>query len=138
MSWTDVAGARCGVAAGAIKTPGHDDVVVLALDRPGVTAAVTTRSTAAAAPCVWTRARVPGPCRAIVVNSGNANAATGQQGHLDVERPARAAAEVLSCAPSAVLVASTGVIGQPLPMDRLLPAVRSAGRLRIDQRDYRT
>lgn len=124
--YTSVEGARCGVTSGYIKGKGprRDDVAVL--HAPGLAAALTTRSTAAAAPCRWTRARVPGPVEAVVVNAGNANASTGPQGEADVQATAIAAAEVLGCAPERVLVCSTGVIGQPLPMDRLLPAVREA------------
>ncbi|MCB9762131.1 MAG: bifunctional glutamate N-acetyltransferase/amino-acid acetyltransferase ArgJ [Alphaproteobacteria bacterium] len=123
--WGDVPGARCGVAAGRIKaTADRDDVVVL--HAPGVAAAVTTASTAAAAPCLWTRARVPGPVEAVVVNAGNANAATGARGEADCADTAATVAAALSCDPDAVLVCSTGVIGVPLPMERLLPAVRQA------------
>lgn len=124
-TWTSVRGARCGVARGRIKWKAdRDDVVVFVA--PGTAAAVITRSTAAAPPCLWTRARVPGAGHAVVVNSGNANAATGQPGLLDAAATAAAVAEVLGCAADAVLVCSTGVIGVPLPMDRLLPAVRTA------------
>jgi glutamate N-acetyltransferase/amino-acid N-acetyltransferase len=124
-TWTSVSGARCGVACGSIKpTTTTPDVVVLEAD--GVAAAVITRSTAAAPPCTWSRARVPGPVRAVVVNSGNANAATGAPGMADVAATAAAVAEVLGCTTDAVLVCSTGVIGVPLPMDRLLPAAAAA------------
>lgn len=127
-TFTDIAGALAGVAEGAIKRPGRDDVVVLVA--PGSVAAVTTRSTAAAAPCLWTRALAPGRARAVVVNAGNANASTGAQGEADVRATAEAAARALGCEPSEVLVCSTGVIGVPMPMDRLLPAVgRAAGDL---------
>ena len=125
---TDVAGVSVGVAEGAIKKPGRDDVVVLFA--PGTAAAVTTRSTAAAAPCRWTRSLVPGRVTAVVVNAGNANASTGAQGEADVVRTAEAVAGVLRCEPREVLVCSTGVIGVPLPMDRLLPAVESAAAAR--------
>lgn len=124
-TWTTVLGARCGVACGQIKpTNTSPDVVVLSA--PGGAAAVTTRSTAAAPPCLWTRQRVPGPAQAVVINSGNANAATGGPGLADAEATAAAVADVLGCASDAVLVCSTGVIGVPLPMGRLLPAARAA------------
>ena len=124
MSLTKVPGVTVGVAAGAIKYANRDDVVVIAA--PGPTAAVTTRSTAAAAPCSWTRARVPTVCHAVVVNSGNANASTGQQGHTDTRAMAQAVADQLGCSADEVLVCSTGVIGVPMPMERVLPAVRAA------------
>lgn len=125
-TWTTVAGTQVGVAQGDIKGNKklRDDVAVLVA--PGVAAALTTTSSAAAAPCRWTRARVPGPVHAVVVNAGNANAATGAQGHLDTAATAAAAAAVLGCPADQVLVCSTGVIGVPMPMDRLLPAVKHA------------
>lgn len=123
-TYTSVPGTRVGVAQGAIKRAGRDDVVVFVAE--GATAAVTTRSTAASAPCLWTRARVPARRVAAVVNSGNANASTGRQGHLDAAAMAQAVAEVLGCAADDVLVCSTGVIGVPMPMARVLPAVRAA------------
>lgn len=125
-TWTSVAGTSCGVAQGYIKGKGarRDDVAVMVA--PGVAAALTTASTAAAAPCRWTRSRVPGLVHAVVVNAGNANASTGAQGERDTAETAAAVAGVLGCAVDQVLVCSTGVIGVPLPMDRLLPAAREA------------
>lgn len=131
----DVPGLRVSTACGSVKHPGRTapDVVVIAADGPVSAAGLTTTSTAAAAACRWTRARVPGRRRALVVNSGNANAATGSQGEADNAALASAAAAVLACSADDVLVCSTGVIGVPLPMDRLLPAVRTAaGRTRTD------
>ena len=127
-TFTTVPGTSVGVVAAGIKKPkeppSRDDVVVL--HAPGVAAAVTTRSTAAAAPCAWTRARAPGAVTAVVVNSGNANASTGAAGARDVAETAAAVAEALSCPVDQVLVCSTGVIGVPLPMNRLVPAARQA------------
>mgnify|MGYP000147086076 FL=1 len=123
-----VPGVSVGVANGSVKKPGRTqpDVVVVATDAPASFAAVTTTSTAAAAACLWTRARVPALRRAVVVNSGNANAATGRQGVQDNLAMAAAVAEQLGCVPDDVLVCSTGVIGVPLPMERLAPAVTVA------------
>jgi glutamate N-acetyltransferase/amino-acid N-acetyltransferase len=73
-----------------------------------------------AAPVQWCRAHLPADdIRAIVVNAGNANAATGEQGAANVARTAAVAGALLSCRPDQVLVASTGVIGRQLPMDKL-------------------
>lgn len=123
-----VPGTTAGVVAAGIKKPdqppSRDDVIVIVA--PGVAAGVTTRSTAAAAPCRWTRARLPGPCQAVVINAGNANAATGPQGEVDAAAMAEAAAQTLGCSPDAVLVCSTGVIGVPMPMFRVIPAVQAA------------
>lgn len=123
-----IAAVKTGVASGAVKRPSdtRPDVAIIATDRPVSVAGLTTRSTAAAASCLWTRARVPGLCRAVVVNSGNANAATGRQGVDDNRAMAAAVAEVLQCEADEVLVCSTGVIGVPLPMERLLPGIAEA------------
>lgn len=131
--WTSVPGTSVGVTCGSVKRPGltADDVVVLAAS--GMTGAVITRSTAASAPCLWTRANVPGRCHAVVINAGNANASTGEQGVADTRAMAQAAAGKLGCTAQEVLVCSTGVIGVPLPMDRVIPAVeRAAGDLAAD------
>src|SRR5258708_17021282 len=73
-----------------------------------------------ASPCVVTRRHVErGPLRAIDVNSGNANACTGEQGERDAIAMAEAAAAVVGCSPYEVAVASTGVIGFKLPVDRI-------------------
>lgn len=133
-SWTTVAGTRVGVAGGAIKSRDCKDVAVLVA--PGITAGVITISTAAAAPCHYTRKLLPGYATAVVVNSGNANASTGEQGVSDTRQMAFRAAQVLNVPPAQVLVCSTGVIGQPLPMDRLLPAIgRAASDLSADGTD---
>lgn len=127
-TWASVPGTAAGVISAGIKKPtappSRDDVVVLLA--PGTAAAVTTRSTAAAAPCLWTRARVPGPVTAVVVNSGNANASTGPQGVEDTAATAAVVADELGCSPDAVLVCSTGVIGVPMPMPRMLAGARAA------------
>ena len=124
--WLATPGTRAGVAAADVKGNGveRDDVAILLA--PGVAAGVTTTSTAAAASCHWTRARLPGPAQAVVVNAGNANAATGQRGVDDNAAMAQAVADALGCGVDGVLVCSTGVIGVPLPMDRLLPGIRRA------------
>ena len=121
-----VPGTSGGTAAADVKGNAQERADVAVFVAPGVGAAVTTRSTAAAASCLWTRARVPGPVHAVVVNAGNANAATGEQGVNDNAAMANAAAETLGCDPDTVLVCSTGVIGLPLPMERLLPGIHAA------------
>ena len=127
-----VAGVSLGVAVAAVKKPSstRDDVLLLRVDGPHpAAAAVTTTSTAAAAPCLWTRARVPSTARGLLINSGNANAATGPQGVVDNAAMAAAAATALGLEPDDVLVCSTGVIGVPMPMDRLIPGIARAGAL---------
>ncbi|MDP6942685.1 MAG: bifunctional glutamate N-acetyltransferase/amino-acid acetyltransferase ArgJ [Myxococcota bacterium] len=126
VDWTDIAGARLGVAGAGLKGSGGDDLVVL--HAPGMAAAVTTQSTAAAAPCRWTRDRVPGPIHAVVVNAGNANAATGPEGEQHTATMAKATAAALGCAVDQVLVCSTGVIGVPLSIAPVVDAIEGASR----------
>ncbi len=101
------------------------DIALVISDRPAVAAGVFTANQVQAAPVIWSRAVVGGrrPVRAVLVNSGNANACTGTHGRLAVERSAAALASVLGCAPHEVLLASTGVIGVPLPVERLVAAM---------------
>jgi glutamate N-acetyltransferase/amino-acid N-acetyltransferase len=124
-------GFRAGVAAAGIR--GDDDVdrldvAVLVSDRPCVAAGVFTRNLVKAAPVVISQLtlRRHGVIRAVVTNSGNANACTGPQGFRDALRTATAAADCCDADPSEVLVCSTGVIGRPLPMIRVLDGVRAA------------
>ncbi|SJN32116.1 Glutamate N-acetyltransferase / N-acetylglutamate synthase [Micrococcus lylae] len=90
-------------------------------------AAVFTTNRVAAAPVLWSRQAVTdGRAYAVVLNSGGANAATGQQGFRDAHRTAEHAASALGCSSGDVLVCSTGLIGEPLDMERLLPGVDTA------------
>jgi glutamate N-acetyltransferase/amino-acid N-acetyltransferase len=112
-----------GIAAG-IKKTGLLDLALIVSIQEAMLAGVFTRNRVAAAPVVLTRRRLRrGRGRAILANSGNANACTGPQGLADAAEMARVAAENLHCAPNEVLVGSTGVIGKPLPMDRIRRAV---------------
>jgi glutamate N-acetyltransferase/amino-acid N-acetyltransferase len=115
-----------GVTAG-IKASGRPDVAIIAAERAVPAAAVFTRSATAAPPVVISRAHIgSGAARAIVVQSGNANAATGAQGMRDAERMVALAAAGLGCPAAEVLVASTGVIGVPLPMDKVEAGIGAA------------
>lgn len=117
---TPVAGVRLAAAACGLKKTGAPDVLFVALD-PGTTAAgVFTRSRCPSAPVDWCRRALPkGSARAVVVNAGNANAFTGQAGVKTVASTVVAAAKLVGCEWEEVFVASTGVIGQPLPEDRI-------------------
>jgi glutamate N-acetyltransferase/amino-acid N-acetyltransferase len=110
-----VAGVRLATAAAGIRYAGRTDVL-LALFEKGTTAAgVFTRSKCPSAPVEWCRARVKrGKARALVVNSGNANAFTGKNGRDAASFTARIAAKAAGCKPDDVFLASTGVIGEPL------------------------
>ena len=115
-----------GVTAG-IKASGRPDVALVAADRAVPAAAVFTRSATAAPPVLVSRAHAAGGAiRAVLVQSGNANAATGERGMHDAERMAALVAEGLNCPVEQVLVASTGVIGVPLPMDRVEAGIADA------------
>jgi glutamate N-acetyltransferase/amino-acid N-acetyltransferase len=112
------------VAAGIKKKREALDLALIFSDSPATTAAgVFTTNRVAAAPVLLSRQNLAdsrGRCRAIVVNSGNANACTGKEGMQAAEETARVTAELLGIKPSQVLVASTGVIGTPLNADLIL------------------
>src|SRR5262249_28897436 len=110
-----VAGVRFATAAAGIRYPGRTDVL-LALFDPGTTVAgVFTRSKCPSAPVDWCREQLKrGAARALVVNSGNANAFTGKSGREATTLTANIAAAAVGCKPSDVFLASTGVIGEPL------------------------
>jgi len=124
----DVLGFTAGAAAAGVRDgkPSRLDVALIVSDRPCAAAGVFTTNQVIAAPCVVTRSHLKrGKLRAIVVNSGNANACTAEQGERDAVAMAQAAADAVGCSPYEVAVASTGVIGVPLPIDRIATAVRS-------------
>jgi len=108
-------GARFASCAAGIRYPGRTDLL-LALFEPGTTVAgVLTKSKTASAPVEWCRKRLEhGMARALVVNSGNANAFTGKRGRDAVKLTAEAAAAAVGCLEADVYIASTGVIGEPL------------------------
>lgn len=114
-----------GVAAG-IKTDGALDLGVLVGEAPLEWAGVFTRNAAAAASVTWDRARLGHPVRALVVNSGNANACTGRAGEAAVAATTAATAQALGCTPEEVLVASTGPIGVVLDADKITGSIPSA------------
>ena len=115
-----IPGVSLAAACCGLRYAGRQDVFLASL-APGTRAAgVLTRSRTAAAPVDWCRqALESGEARALIVNAGNANAFTGLEGRRSVERTADKVAEVLSCSRSHVFVASTGVIGETLPDDRI-------------------
>ena len=117
-----VKGLRLATAAAGIRYPGRDDLMLAELP-PGSTAAgVFTRSLCTAAPVDWCRhalASSGGRGRAVIVNSGNANAFTGQSGYAAAQHTAESVAGALDAAAHEVLVASTGVIAEDLPTGRI-------------------
>ncbi len=119
------AGAACG-----IKPSGGLDLA-LVVGRPGTIAAGTfTTNQVVAAPVVWSRRRLAASAdaRVVVVNSGNANACTGEAGEAAVLATVRHAAAEVGCAPEQVLACSTGVIGLPLEVDKLTHGIAKAAR----------
>jgi len=144
VSWSDPKGSRSvpggvtaalgfaasGIAAGIKSESGRLDLACIFADRPSSWAATLTTNRFAAAPVKLARAllRQGGPLQAVIVNSGNANAATGPEGDRRARKVAAAVAKVLELHAGRVLVSSTGIIGRPLPADRIVRAVPEAVR----------
>ena len=119
-----IAGVRLGAASCGIRYRGRRDLMVAVLDAGTTVAGVFTRSLTRGAPVDWCRAALPrGKARAIVVNSGNSNVFTGRIGRKVVEDTANTMAKVVGCHPREVYVASTGVIGEPPPADKIIGAL---------------
>jgi glutamate N-acetyltransferase/amino-acid N-acetyltransferase len=120
-----VAGVRLGVAEAAIKRAGRKDLLLIELAEGTRAAGVFTRNAFCAAPVALCREQLAAqvPVRALLINAGNANAATGQGGLDDARATQRAVAEALGCAAEQVLPFSTGVIGQRLPLQRMTAAI---------------
>ncbi len=116
------AGIHCG-----LKPHGRRDLALVVADGPVPAAAVFTTNSMAAAPVKVSRAHIAsGTARAIVINAGNANACTGAKGERDAKAMAIALAEELEAEPGDILVCSTGVIGVPLPVERIVGALGEA------------
>jgi len=108
-------GVRLATAAAGIRYQGRSDVLLVLLDQGTTAAGVFTRSKCPSAPVEWCRAKLTGrKARALLVNSGNANAFTGRSGREACKLTANLAAKVVGCRPDEVFLASTGVIGEPL------------------------
>ncbi|MGH6933939.1 MAG: bifunctional glutamate N-acetyltransferase/amino-acid acetyltransferase ArgJ [Dongiaceae bacterium] len=116
-----IPGVRLATRACGIRYRGRADVCLIGFDKGTTVAGVFTRSLTASAPVERCRKHLKGGrARAIIVNSGNANAFTGKAGAAAVDRTVKAVAAKLGCRPAEVFVASTGVIGEPLPDDRII------------------
>ncbi len=114
-----IAGVRFATAEAGIRYKGRTDLLLAVLDPGTVAAGVLTRSKTRSAPVEWCAQRLEaGRARALVVNSGNANAFTGKRGRETVEITAEAAARALGCSADEVFIASTGVIGEPMQADK--------------------
>ncbi len=111
----EIAGVRLATAAAGIRYKGRTDVLLAVMDKGTTAAGVFTKSKCPSAPVEWCRARLKGgKARALVVNSGNANAFTGKTGRQSTALTAQIASKAVGCATSDVFLASTGVIGEPL------------------------
>ena len=110
-----IEGVRFATAEAGIRYKNRTDVLLVVLDSGTQTAGVLTRSKCPSAPVDWCRNVLKkGTARGLVVNSGNANAFTGQTGAQAVQQTAKIAAQALDCKSEDILLASTGVIGEPL------------------------
>ena len=124
MTIPTVQGFKFSAADGAIKAPGRNDCALIVSETPAHCAGVFTRNKVIAAPLIVSKPRIAaGQCQAVLINSGNANACTGEAG-LEVARNSSATlAAALGIDDSLVAVASTGVIGVPLQLERLNGAI---------------
>ena len=130
MSVTRPQGFRAAGVAAGLKASGGPDLALVVNDGPDHhAAAVFTSNRVEAAPVTWSRqAALDGRVDAVVLNSGGANACTGAQGFADTHRTAERVGEVLGVSSHDVVVCSTGLIGELLPMDRVLAGVDSAAQ----------
>src|SRR6266571_1612499 len=111
----EIAGVKLATAAAGIRYKGRTDVLLAVMDKGTAVAGVFTKSKCPSAPVEWCRAKLKsGKARALVVNSGNANAFTGKTGRQATTLTAALAAKAVGCSPNEVYLASTGVIGEPL------------------------
>ena len=125
-------GFQAGTAAAHVRNDGDAarlDVALVRSDRPCQAAGVFTRNRVKAAPVVISQLSLRRPgIQAVVLNSGNANACTGAQGFKDALQMCKAAGDAADLDPAQVLVCSTGVIGRPMPMDRVVSGIRAAAQ----------
>jgi glutamate N-acetyltransferase / amino-acid N-acetyltransferase len=120
-------GFKAGAAEAGIKQAGGLDVGLLWSETPAVTAAVFTQNSLAAAPVQLSKQHCQDhKVHAVVVNSGNANCMTGAEGKAHAVQMAKDTAELLSIDENEVLVASTGIIGKPLPIDKVRSGIKAA------------
>src|SRR3954454_14657584 len=110
-----IAGVKLATAAAGIRYKGRTDVLLAVMDKGTTVAGVFTKSKCPSAPVEWCRAKLKrGQARALVVNSGNANAFTGKTGKQSTALTAQIAAQAVGCTVNDIFLASTGVIGEPL------------------------
>src|ERR1017187_10659287 len=126
-----IAGVRLATAEAGIRYAGRTDVLLALFDAGTTVAGVFTKSKCPSAPVEWCRAHVKGGkssgglARALVVNSGNANAFTGKSGRAATKLTADIAAKITGCTTADIFLASTGVIGEPLDASKFAPVMQS-------------
>jgi glutamate N-acetyltransferase/amino-acid N-acetyltransferase len=127
-SLAPIAGVELGWAEAHIRKPNRKDLLLIRLAAGCATAGVFTRNRFCAAPVLVCREHLASgaPIRALVVNTGNANAGTGEPGLAHAHATCEAVAKILGCAPKEVLPFSTGVIMEPLPVERLIAGLPQA------------
>jgi glutamate N-acetyltransferase/amino-acid N-acetyltransferase len=127
-----VAGVRLGIASAGIKKPGKRDITLIELAPGTQVAGVFTQNRFCAAPVTLCKQHLGqnnqhgDTIRALVINTGNANAGTGEEGLNRAQQTCEAVAQLMGCATESVLPFSTGVILEPLPIDKILPALPAA------------
>ncbi|ERP87870.1 N-acetylglutamate synthase [Labrenzia sp. C1B10] len=127
----EIEGVQFATASAGIKYKGRTDVLLATVAEGTAVAGVFTRSKCSSAPVDWCKARVGGgKARALLVNSGNANAFTGKKGKAAVELSAEIVSRELGCSEGEIFLASTGVIGEPLPADKFSGVI---GELKANQ-----
>ena len=121
-----VPGFELGISSAGIKRAGRKDIVVMRCAEGSTVAGVFTLNAFCAAPVILSKQRTQGTVRYLLTNTGNANAGTGQPGLLAAERTTARLAELTGVEASAVLPFSTGVIGEPLPVEKIEAALQAA------------
>jgi glutamate N-acetyltransferase/amino-acid N-acetyltransferase len=122
-----VRGLRVGTVMAGIRKAGRRDLVLFEFGEQATTAAVFTRNAFCAAPVILARRHLQAARpRALLINTGNANAGTGATGEGDARQCCESLAALLNCAPEMILPFSTGVIGERLPVDRIIAALPAA------------
>ncbi len=122
-----VAGFRLGTASAGIKKPGRKDIVVMEVAEGSTVAGVFTTNAFCAAPVTLSKQHLAkAPSRYLMVNTGNANAGTGTQGMVDAQSSCQALAELTGLSAENILPFSTGVIGEKLPVEKIIAALPEA------------
>ena len=117
-----ISGVKLATAASGTRYQGRDDLMLITLAPNSTVAGVFTQSDTAAAPVYWSRAIAKtGHAAAIITNAGNANAFTGEQGNAAIREITNGLSTYLGCHSNAIMVASTGVIGEPLDVSKIAP-----------------